>query len=46
LKKEIDLSFLVGRELIQVAIGLYQVSLRRGCRSFAGGGVSLFRRTG
>jgi hypothetical protein len=25
LKKEIDLSFLVGRELIQVAIGLYQV---------------------
>jgi len=25
LKKEIDLSFLVGRELIQLAIGLYQV---------------------
>jgi hypothetical protein len=25
LKKEIDLSFLTGRELIQVAIGLHQV---------------------
>ena len=25
LKKEIDLSFLVGRELIQVGIGLYQI---------------------
>lgn len=28
LKKEIDLSFLNGRELIQVAIGLYQISFR------------------
>lgn len=28
LKKEIDLSFLTGRELIQVAIGRYHVSFR------------------
>ena len=28
LKKEIDLSFLNGRELIQIAIGLYHVSFR------------------
>ncbi len=28
LKKEIDLRFLIGRELIQVVIGLYQASFR------------------
>lgn len=28
LKKEIDLSFLNGRELIQIAIGLYHISFR------------------
>lgn len=28
LKKEIDLSFLNGRELVQIAIGLYHISFR------------------